>query len=149
MPGNCVSVRKRGEQPVARQAACIEGEPHQMSLEKPQIVEPSRLKPGEGCQDWAKVNPVENGRDLNDDMSSHRHDVVCGGGMPDKVGVLTEEIWPGGWQRPTAGASGQSREARSARTEVGAAHSREEAANHRGSKGPHLVNANCEARDRR
>ncbi len=78
-----------------------------MSLENPQIVEPSCLKPSEGCQGWAMVNPVENGRDLNDGLSSHRHDVVCGGGMPDKVGVLTEEICPGGRRRSTTGASGK------------------------------------------
>ena len=78
-----------------------------MSLENPQIVEPSRLKPSEGCQDWAMVNPVENGRDQNDGLSSHRHDVVCGGGMSDKVWVLTEEICPGERQGSTADASGK------------------------------------------
>jgi hypothetical protein len=78
-----------------------------MSLENPQIVEPSCLKPSEGCQGWAMVNPVENGRDQNDGLSSQRHDVVCGGGMPDKVGVLMEEICPSGRQGPTAGASGK------------------------------------------
>jgi hypothetical protein len=119
-----------------------------MSLENPQIVEPSCLKPSEGCQGWAKVNPMKNRRDLNDGLSSYRHDVVCGGGMPVKVVVLTEEIWLGGRQRPTTGTSDKLRKARSARTEVGAAHSREEAVNHRGPKGPCLVNANCEAKDR-
>jgi hypothetical protein len=53
------------------------------------------------------VNPVKNRRDQNDDLASQRHDVVCGGRMPDKVWVLTEEICRGGLQSPTAGTSGK------------------------------------------
>jgi hypothetical protein len=118
-----------------------------MSPEKPQTVEPSLLKTGEGCQDWTMVNPMPNGRDQNDGWSDHRHGVVCGDGMPDQVGVLTEEICPGGRQRPTASASGKIREARSARTEVGAAHSSEEGSNDAGVKGPYLVGVNGETRE--
>ena len=103
---------------------------------------------GEGYQDWTKVNPAKSGRDLNDDLSSHRRGVVCRHGMSGQVVVLKEEICAGGRQRPTAGSSGESREARLARAEVGKARSTFEAANHRGGKGPYLVEVNSEAEDR-
>ncbi len=54
-----------------------------------------------------------------------------------------------GRENPTAGASGVHREAGSVRGAVGAVHSSDEAANHRGAKGPHLVEVNREAEDRR
>jgi hypothetical protein len=148
MPGNCVPVRGRGEQPQARQAARNESEAHQMSPEKSKkSMEPSPSKKGEGYQGWTMVNPAKSGRDQNDDLSSHRHGVVCGHGMSEKVGVLREEICAGGRQGPTAGPSGESREARLAGAEVGEARSSDEAANHRGAKEPHLVEVNSEAED--
>ncbi len=55
-------------------------------------MEPNLFSEGEGYQDWKKVNPVKNGRDQNDDRSSHRHGVVCGHGMSGQVGVLKEEM---------------------------------------------------------
>lgn len=54
-----------------------------------------------------------------------------------------------GRENPTAGASGASGEAGLVAGAVGAVHSSAEAANHRGAKGPHLVEVNCEAEDRR
>ena len=54
-----------------------------------------------------------------------------------------------GRENPTAGPSGASREAGLVRGAVGAVHGSGEAANPRGAKGPHLVDVNCEAKDRR
>ena len=119
-----------------------------MSPDNSNTTEPSPFYLGEGYQDWTKVNPAKSGRDLNDDWSSHRRGVVCGHGMSGQVVVLKEEICAGGRQRPTAGSSGESREARLARAEVGKARSTFEAANHRGGKGPYLVEVNSEAEDR-
>jgi hypothetical protein len=110
-------------------------------------MEPSLSKKGKGYQDWTMVNPVKSGRDQNDDGSSHRHGVVCGHGMSEQVGVLREEICAGGRHGPTAGPSGESREARLAGAEVGEVRSSNEAANPRGAKGPHLVEVNSEAED--
>jgi len=94
------------------------------------------------------VNPVQIGRDQNDDLSSHRHGGVCGHGMSVKVGALREDICACGRHGSTAGPSGESREARLAGAEVGGARSSYEAANHRGAKGPHLVEVNCETEGR-
>ena len=110
-------------------------------------MKPNLFRIGEGCQDWAKVNPATSGRDLNDGLSSHRHGGVSGVGMCGEVVGVRGEIPASGWQHPTAGTSGQSREAALARVEVGAVHSSDEAGNDRGAKGPHLVNANSEAKD--
>jgi len=110
-------------------------------------MEPSLFKIGKGYQDWTMVNPVQSGRDQNDALSSHRHGVVCGHGMSEQVGVLREEICAGGRHGPTAGPSGESREARLAGAEVGEARSSDEAANPRGAKEPHLVEVNSEAED--
>lgn len=112
-------------------------------------MKPSLFKIDEGCQDWAKVNPAWSGRDLNDGLSNQRHGVVSADGMCAMVLELMEEIWVDGRQRPTADTSGQCREVRLVDAEVGAVRSSDEAANHRGAKGPHLVNANCAAKDRR
>ena len=120
-----------------------------MSRENLRTVKPSLFRIGEGCQDWAKVNPASGGRDLNDGLSGHRHGVVRGDGMRGQVLALREELCSGGRRRPTAGASGLTREARQADAEVGAVRSSDEAANHRGAKGPHLVNADSAAKDRR
>ena len=148
MPGNCVPVRGRGEQPSARQAARNEGEAHRMSLEKTSPTEPSLSQKDEGDQSWTKVNPAVSGRDLNDDWSSYRRGGVCGHGMFGQVVVLREEICPGGRQGPTVGASGNPARLVLAEAEVGEAHSTFEAANHRGGKGPYLVEVNSEAEDR-
>ena len=110
-------------------------------------MKPSLFKIGEGCQDWAKVNPAKSGRDLNDGLSSHRHGGVSGAGMCEKELGVRGEIPASGRQRPTAGTSGEYREADLACVEVGAVRSSEEAGNDRGAKGPHLVNANSEAKD--
>lgn len=118
-----------------------------MSPENPQSVKPSLFRIGEGRRDWTKVNPAQSGRDLNDGLSSHRHGVVSADGMCAKVLVLMEEICVDGRQRPTADTSVQRREVRLVDAEVGAAHSSDEAANPRGAKGPHLVNANSAAKD--
>ena len=120
-----------------------------MSPENFPTVKPSLFRIGEGCQDWAKVNPARSGRDLNDGMSSHRHGVVGAGGMLTQVLVLMEEICAGGRYRPTADTSVQRREVRLVGAEVGAVHSSDEPVNPRGAKGPCLVSANSEARDRR
>ena len=118
-----------------------------MSPENPQSVKPSLFRIGEGRCDWTKVNPAASGRDLNDGLSSHRHGVVGADGMCAMVLALMEEICADGRQRPTADTSGQRREVRLVGAEVGAVHSSGEAANHRGAKGPHLVNANSAAKD--
>jgi hypothetical protein len=110
-------------------------------------MKPSPFRTGEGCQDWAKVNPAASGRDLNGGLSSHRHGGVSGVGMCEKELGVRGEIPAGGWQHPTAGTSGEYREADLACVEVGAVRSSEEAGNVRGAKGPHLVNANREAKD--
>ena len=119
-----------------------------MSPENLQPVKPSLLECGEGCQDWAKANPAMSGRGFNDDLSSHRHGVVRGRGLFVGVMVFKDEISADERHRSTAGTSGASREARSVRGEVGAVHSSDEAANHRGAKGPCLVEVNSEAEDR-
>ena len=54
-----------------------------------------------------------------------------------------------GVRTPTAGPSGANPQGPSGRREVGAVHSSDEAANDRGAKGPHLVDVNSEAKDRR
>ena len=59
------------------------------------------------------------------------------------------EISRDGRESPTAGPSGASREAGLVAGAVGAVHSSAEAANPRGAKGPHLVDVNCAAEDRR
>ena len=89
-----------------------------------------------------------NGRDQNDDRFSYRRGGVCGHGMSGQVVVLREEICAGGRQSPNGGCKRQPREARLARAEVGKARSTVEAANHRGGKGPYLVEVNSEAEDR-
>ena len=94
------------------------------------------------------VNPATSGRDLNDGLSSHRRGVVCRHGMSGQVVVLKEEICAGGRQSPNGGCKQQPREARLARAEVGKARSTVEAANHRGGKGPYLVEVNREAEGR-
>ena len=149
MPGNCVPVRERGEQPSARQTARNESEAHLMSPDNSKnSMEPNLFCEGEGYQDWTMVNPAQSGRDQNDDRSSHRHGVVCGHGMSGQVVVLKEEICPGGRQRPTTGPSGDPARLGLAGTEVGEARSSDEAANPRGAKEPHLIGVNSEAEDR-
>lgn len=148
MPGNCVPVREGGEQPEARRAVRNEDEAHPMSPEKTSTVEPSLFNIGEGCQDWTLANPAKSGRGHNDHRSSHRHGGVGGRGMRVQVVDVRDEISGDGPRGPTAGAGGQNREARLVGGEVGAVHSNAEAANHRGAKGPHLVEENSEAKDR-
>lgn len=64
-----------------------------------------------------------------------------------KMVALREEISPGGLHSPTADASNERCEVRSARGEVGEVHSSREGGNDAGAKGPHLVNANSEGVD--
>jgi hypothetical protein len=63
--------------------------------------------------------------------------------------ALREEISPGGLHGPTADASNERCKVRLARGEVGEVHSSDEGGNDAGAKGPHLVNANGEGKDRR
>ncbi len=68
------------------------------------------------------------------------------------TGRLSEtRVWRScdGRGSPTAGPSGASRKAGLVAGAVGAVHSCVAAANHRGATGPHLVDVNCEAKDRR
>src|ERR1700678_1921005 len=120
MPGNCIFARRCGEQPKARHAARNEGEPHLMSLENSRTMQPNLFGKGEGCQDGAKVTPATSGRDLSDGLSSHRHGGVSGVGMCEKELGVRGEIPASGRQRPTAGTSGEYREADLACVEVGA-----------------------------
>ena len=91
------------------------------------------------------VNPAKSGRDLNDDLSGYHRGGVCGHGMSGQVVVLKEEICAGGRHSPNGGFKRQPRKARLARAEVGGVRSTDEAANHRGGKGPYLVEVNSEA----
>lgn len=110
-------------------------------------MELNRFRLGEDYQDWTKVNPATSGRDLNDDLSNHRHGGVRRHGMSAKVLVLMEELCVGGHHRLTAGTSGEPVRLAQAGAEVGEARSSDEAGNDRGAKGPHLVEVNSEARD--
>ncbi len=66
-----------------------------------------------------------------------------------RLSEIRGESSRGGRESPTAGASGANREAGLVWGAVGAVHSSDEAANHRRAKGPHLVDVNSEAEDRR
>ena len=66
-----------------------------------------------------------------------------------RLSEIRDESSRDGRENPTAGPSGASCEASVVRGAVGAVHSNDETANHRGVKGPHLVGVNCEAEDRR
>ena len=109
----------------------------------------------EPLQDWRRLSglgqskPCANGRGSKGGLSSQRHGGVGGRSMLVQVLVTRDENCQDGRESPTAGTSRASGEARSVRTEVGAVHSSGEATNHRGAKGPHLVEVNCEAKDRR
>ena len=118
-----------------------------MSPEIPQSMESNLFRTGEDYQDWTKVNPATSGRDLNDELSNHRHGGVRRHGMSAKVLVLMEEICVGGRRRPTAGTSGEPARLVQAGAEVGEARSSDEAGNDRGAKGPRLVDVNSEAGD--
>src|SRR4051812_48551921 len=93
--------------------------------------------------------PRANGRGSKGESSGQPHGGVGGRSMLVQALGTRDEISLGGRESSTAGTSGASRKARSVRGEVGAVHSSNEAANHRGAKGPHLVEVNCEAKDRR
>lgn len=60
-----------------------------MSRENLRTVKPSLFRIGEGCQDRAKANPVENGRGFNDGLSGHRHGVVRGQRTGDDSSGIT------------------------------------------------------------
>jgi hypothetical protein len=112
-----------------------------------QTAEPSWSANGEGCQDWAKANPVESGRGLNDCMSSQRCGGVGEGGMLGRGLGTRDEICGGGRRRPTASTSGdparQSWPPQKSERFIVASKAR----NGAGAKGPHLVNANSAAED--
>ena len=137
-----MSARTGGEQPSAKQTVRNESEPHRMSPEMRQIAEPSRYADGEGCQGWAKANPVKNGRGLNDRLSSQRCGGVSEGGMPGRVLATRDEISPGGRRRPTADTSGEAarfvRPGEKSERSIVAAKAR----NGAGAKGPQLVDVN-------
>ena len=149
MSGNCVPAREGGEQPKTRPAARNESEVHPMSPESTKPVDPSLFTLGEGCQGRTKANPALTRRGLNDGLCGHRYGGVCERGMQDKGrGVKGGDLrW---WTAVSnGGCKRQPREARLARAEVGKARSSTfEAANHRGGKGPYLVEVNSEAEDR-
>jgi hypothetical protein len=118
-----------------------------MSPENIRTVKPSPCYRGEGRRDWAKANPAKSRRGLNDGLSSQRHGVVGADGMCAQELALMEEICVDEPRGSTAEPSVQRRKVRSVGAEVGAVHSSDEAANNRGAKGPHLVNANSAAKD--
>ena len=109
--------------------------------------EPSRYAYGEGCQDWAKANPVKSGRGLNDCMSNQRCGGVSEGGMLGRVWELRDEICHGGRRRPTASASGQTARLVWLRQKSERFVVAKKARNGAGAKGPYLVNANSAAED--
>jgi hypothetical protein len=84
----------------------------------------------------------------NDALSSHRHGGVSGHGMLDQVLRLREEICVGGGQTLTAGTSGSTARPAQAGTEVGAVHTSSDVANLHGAKGPYLIDACREGKDR-
>src|SRR3954468_4990543 len=135
-----------GEQPNVEQVVRNEGEPHRMSLESTRTAEPSRSTDGEGCQDWAKANPVKNGRGLNDTMSSYRCGGVGGGGILGRLGGIKDEISTGEQRCPTAGTSGQTvglvRPVEKSERFIVAMKAR----NGAGAKGPYLADVNSETR---
>mgnify|MGYP001563225560 CR=1 FL=1 len=143
--GNCVSVRTGGEQPHAERAVRNEGQPHRMSPESANTAAPSHSADGEGCQDWAKANPVKNGRGLNDTWSSHHCGGVSGGGMFGRVVGTRDEISSGGRRRPTAGTSGEPARPVWPREKSERFIVATKARNWAGVKGPHLVDVNSEA----
>jgi hypothetical protein len=118
-----------------------------MSLVNTNTAEPSRSTDGEGCQDWAKANPVSNGRGFNDALSSHHCGGVSGGGMLGRVVGIRDEISLGGRQRPTLGTSGVParpiRPGEKSERFIVAAKAR----NGAGAKGPYLVDVNSGAQD--
>lgn len=92
--------------------------------------------------------PDENWRGSKDGLSNHRHGGVGGRGMFVQGLETRDESCPDGRESPTAGASGPNPRGFSRSvTAVGAAHSSEETVNHRGAKGPHLVEVNSETED--
>jgi len=119
-----------------------------MSLVNTKHRRPSRFTDGEGCQDWAKANPVTNGRGLNDPMSSHHCGGVGGGGMLGRLVEIRDEISPGGRRRPTTDTSGEPvrpvRPGEKSERFIVATKAR----NGAGAKGPHLVDVNSEAQGR-
>ena len=67
--------------------------------------------------------------------------------MHPRVRSVRDEICDGGRERPTPRHNPVTGKAGAAGAEVGAVHSSDEAANHRGAKGPHLIDGNSEAKD--
>jgi len=116
-----------------------------MSLVNTNTVAPSHSTDGEGCQDWAKANPVTNGRGLNDTLSSHHYGGVRGGGMLGRVVGTRDEISSGGRRRPTAGTSGKIVRPVRPREKSERLIVVMKARNGAGAKGPHLVDVNSEA----
>ncbi len=143
-----MSVRTGGEQPQAERAVRNESQPHRMSLVNTNTAEPSRSTDGEGCQDWAKANPVINGRGLNDAMSSHHCGGVGGGGMLGRLGEIRDEISLGGRRRPTTDTSGEPVRSVWPREKSERSIVATKARNGAGAKGPHLVDVNSETQNR-
>ena len=119
-----------------------------MSPESTNTAAPSRSTDGEGCQDWAKANPVRNGRGLNDSLSSHHCGGVSGGGMLGRVVGTRDEISLGGRRRLTTGTSGEPVRPARPREKSERFIVAVKARNGAGAKGPHLVAVNSAAQDR-
>lgn len=128
--GNCVSVRRGGEQPPTEQTVRNDSELHLMSLDSVQPVKPSRFVVGEGRRGWARVNEgaaMNRARDTNGEVKSiHRHGGVSGGGTSGSGMVLSEDL-PANALWATRGASLVTDKAALVCREVGAAHSSDEA----------------------
>jgi hypothetical protein len=92
----------------ARQTVRNENEAHLMSLDKNKPVKSNRWCIGEGETERRLVNPVRNGRDLNNCCCAQYHGGVSGRGMPEQVVRLKVEVCDGGPEGPNARTSAQS-----------------------------------------
>lgn len=108
--------------------------------------EPSLFTMGEGRWDWSTRLAVTS--DRNDGMSSQRCGGVTGHGMFVQVLRLREEICIGERHSSTASTSGRTVRLDLAEAEVGTVRSSSEAANTCRAKGPCLIDACREGKDR-
>ena len=134
----------------ARRAVRNETEVHQMSLEN------GNNRGAEPLGLWRRLSGLERSKPCAERerpaMTNAPVNATAGSAGTECTRRLSEirgESSRDGRESPTAGSSGANREAGLVRGAVGAVHSSSEAANPRRAKGPHLVEVNSEAEDRR
>jgi hypothetical protein len=144
-PGGEVESSRR-----ARRAVRKESEAHQMSLES------GNNRGAEPLGLWRRRKGLETSKPCAErerpGMTDAPGNATAGSAGTECtrrwLEIRVESSWDGR-ERPTGGPSGVNREVGLVVGAVGAVHSSDEAANHRRAKGPHLVEVNCEAEDRR